>query len=182
MKEIGSIEARKAILESCEHKHGAPKKERKYNVYERHLAFHLVPQLYWNSLLKRVQINPSSRDMTYCISAKTIAAQLRHDLGLKRGDSFVWQELNHWGNGFKVLKHFLDFDGSGLDQAFSRDLENLVNFSIQTGLRGYELLSMFAVKHSFNGYIQVFRGSKRLITSNMQSAFKDYMKQAAKFD
>lgn len=38
------------------------------------------------------------------------------------------------------------------------------------------LLSMFALRHSVNGYIQVFRGSKLLLTSEMENAYRDYQK------
>jgi hypothetical protein len=163
------------------HQHGAPK-IRKYNIPKHYLSFHLVPQLFaYMPVPNRtwVTINPLNCQKDYCISAKVLAAQISHFLRLKLGDSFVWQELNRWGN---AVKHFLNFDESGLDIAFSRDLENLVNFSIESGLKGLDLLSEFALKFSVGNYISVYRGNKILITSNPESMMKAYLRDCAKFD
>jgi hypothetical protein len=169
--------AHKAIMDSCFHRHGRPQKERKYNILQKHLRFHYIPTLYWNTLFERVEIKPNERNKPYCISVKTLTAQIRRDLGLKRGDSFVWQETNRLG---KVVKHFLDFDSSGLDDGFG-DLERLVNFSIETSQKGYSMLSEFALKFSVDNYISVYRGNRNIVTSNTNSMIKAYLNDCAKF-
>ncbi len=81
--------------------------------------------------MKKVVINPNVRDLPYCISVKTLTTQLRHDLGLKKGDSFSWLEKNPRTG--KIETHFLNFDRSGLDERRRRDLPRLVNFAKRTG-------------------------------------------------
>ena len=127
-------------------------------------------------------INPLKCLIEDCIAAKDILKSIRRDLGLKKGTVLIWKETNRWG---KVVKHTLCFDGSGQDISFSRDLENLVNFSISTGLKGRELLEEFALKHSVGNYVSVFRGNKTIVTSSPERALKAYLREnlaAAQFD
>ncbi len=165
------------ISESCFHVHGKPRKPRKYNIYQSHLAFHLKPELYWNPFLKRVQSKPWIFEKD-CVSARELNFQVCHFLGLKLGDSIVWKEPNRLG---VATSHILYFDRSGLDMSHKDDLEKLVNYAIETGLKGNELLGMFALKFSIDNYIQLFRGNKLLITSEPENALKSYLRQNISF-
>ena len=62
-------------------------------------------------------------------------------------------------------------------QANSNDLTKLVECAIETGLKGMDLLILFAEKHSVNHYLQVFRGNKLLLTSETENAYRDYVKR-----
>jgi hypothetical protein len=168
MQEGNDSEVNSIIEDAYGHRHGSPLiKNRKYNVSLRSFYFHLKPEI-WLLLGKWAVLNPDARLKANCISAKTIAAQIRHDLGLKKGDSFVWQEVNRWGNRQTITKHLLCFDGSGLDMSHRGDLERLVDYSINTGLKGYELLLAFANQNSVNDYVRIYRGNKTITDSGMR--------------
>jgi hypothetical protein len=123
---------------------------------------------------------PYSKKNPYYLSVKTLAAQIRHNLKLKLGDSFVWQQRNP-KTGY-LEKRFLNFDDSGLDEKRNGDLARLIDYSTQTGLTGYNLLSEFALKYSVNNYVKVYRGNNVIITSDPKKAFEIYLRDFKQFN
>jgi len=91
----------------------------------------------------------------------------------------TWKKKNRY-NG-RVETHTICFDRSGLDLSHlnnqQNDLAKLVEHRIETGLKGLDLLSSFALKYSVNNYIRAWRGSQVLITDNLESGWRDYQKQ-----
>ena len=94
-------------------------------------------------------------------------------LGLKMGDSITYQEQYDNGQTGKVQ---VCFDGSGLDMTRTEGLTRLVECHVETGLKGSQLLTVFASRYSYDGYLQVYRGNRILQTSEPTNAIRDYMK------
>ena len=96
-----------------------------------------------------------------------------HMLGLKSGDSIIYQEECE-GRSYKKTTCF---DGSGLDVGNSQGLIRLVECHTETRLKGSDLLCYFASHYSYEGYIQVFRGNKLLVSSEPINIVRDAKKQ-----
>ena len=77
----------------------------------------------------------------------------------------------------RVQTHYVSFDvGSGLDISHENDLMRLTEMRVETGLKGADLAHIFANKYSVNGYLQVWRGTQLIRTSENENALRDYRK------
>jgi len=157
---------------SLYHVHGAPStKPRTYNKFmasKGEVEFHVVPELsfvfdcFGNP--EKVYVN-SHFKLKDEITSRQLSKQLANFLGLNYGESVVFKHDCGW-------KWCLNFDGSGLDIGSLNGLKQLVACRIETGLTGHDLLTYYAVHYSKGAYVQYYRGTKILMTSELTSAYK----------
>lgn len=112
----------------------------------------------------------------HMLDHKEISKQICHALGLKFGTSIYWKEAHTYIGKLatqpKIETHFLSFDGSGQDDSHQTNLPLLFSCMVESGLKGLDLLRYFAEHYSKNGYIQVFKGNRLLLTSQRENALK----------
>lgn len=146
--------------------------------------FHVIPELAVTDNGKVLfSENCEFPENENIITARELSIQTCHFLGLKWGTSIYWKEYFSynslaWGKvqTDRVVMHSVCFDGSGLDTSHPQNLPSLIACAVETGLKGMDLLNMFAYRHSVNNYLQVFRGNRLLQTSETENAYRDYAK------
>ena len=176
------IQNKELFREAYYHTHGRPKGKRTYSTWQKgRLQFHMIPELsfrigYRYGLIPYVSevLVDWKHKAKNVIDARTLTIQTAHFLGFKMGDSIIWKEQNPYSG--KIETHWLCFDKSGLDMSHLNDSAKLVEMRVESGLKGVELLIMFANKYSVEGYLQHYRGNKLLSTSELKNALKDYLK------
>jgi len=172
----------KHVIKAFLHKHGRPKR-RYYNVRKRgKIRFHMIPQFSFQieeGLKPKVHVVYNYPKSKALITARQLSIQTAHFLGLNLGDSFTWKEKNLYSG--RIETHTVCFDRSGLDlshiQPRENDIAKLVEHRLETGLKGLDLLSSFALKYSVENYIRAWRGNQVLITDNPEAIVRDYYKQ-----
>jgi hypothetical protein len=172
-------EAMEEFNDAFNHHHGRPNLKRqnsRYALPKTKMWFHAIPKISIIERDQKVIYRDRFNSVLYkdAITARELTIQQAHFLGLKLGDSIVWKELNRYTH--KIETHTVCFDRSGLDSSHESNLPSLVACSIETGRKGLDLLSAFAVLHSLNGYIQVWRGNKLLLTSERENALRQWVK------
>ena len=152
------------------HVHGAPsKKQRIYDKIEKGLVeLHVIPEISFTigrfGAAENVQIDKEYL-IKGAVTGKKLTEMLAVFLGLQLGDSMIFK--NEYDN-----KYCINLDASGLDIGDVNGLAKLIETRIETDLTGIDLISHFAYKHSKDSYVQLYRGSNNLLTSDLKSAEK----------
>lgn len=158
------------------HRHGAGK-TCIYNVQKPPFWCHLPMQIFIYRTVDdklSVSLEEIEGSRLPMITGRQLSLKICHALGFEWGTSIIWHEFNTYTN--KIVAHTVSFDGSGLDLSHEGDLIRLQECACETGLKGTDMLIMFANRNSINGYLQVWKGNKLILTSDTESALKAYRK------